>query len=596
MNNEFLLSLYSSGQYQQACSCANELINASPRNHFAMEIAGLALLQLEQFDKALVLLNQAASLQPKNPDYQHNIAVACRGAEKYDEAVLRLKKLIKKNKRYAPAYNTLGTVYSALGDRDKAIRAFKKSLSLQPDLMDARFNLAREYNEAGEYDISLKHALSLYAANSDEDLKLLIVNNYLSIKDYKSAEKFSCGDTTLLLHVARHYESKSLLDQALAVLNYLPENKVSGEALLLKAIVHRRQGDVEQARICLECLHEDGGESLENKASLYYELGRIYDILGMYGRSIECYTEANSIEQSYSQSTANSDGFLGHVTSWISLLQATGYTDYPVLTDNEDEGETPLFMVGFPRSGTTLLDQVIDSHSGFSVMEEYPIIGEVIKEAIRLTGRKYPALLPCLDKKTVLHLRSFYHRQVNSRFKRAAGTTLVDKLPLNIVEVLLIHVLFPRARFVFSLRHPYDVCLSNFMQHFEDNAAMNNFRSLEGCAETYNKVMRLWNDYCAFIPGLMVHTVKYEALVDDLENESRKLFSFLGVEWEGKVLDFHRHAKTRKKLATPSYQQVTRPIYSSSKYRWKNYQRYIERPFSPIDGFVRQFGYDVVGE
>jgi Sulfotransferase family len=169
------------------------------------------------------------------------------------------------------------------------------------------------------------------------------------------------------------------------------------------------------------------------------------------------------------------------------------------------------------------------------------------------------------------------------------GRTPVDKMPLNTIDVGLIHRLFPRARILLALRHPCDVVLSGFMQAMKPNAAMVLFDSLASTARFYAQVMGLWLQYREVLP-LSVLTVRYEDLVADLPGETRRILEFLDLPWDDAVLGYAEHARTRA-IATPSYHQVVQPIYWRSVGRWRNYADAFENVLPVLQPFVDAFGY-----
>ena len=168
---------------------------------------------------------------------------------------------------------------------------------------------------------------------------------------------------------------------------------------------------------------------------------------------------------------------------------------------------------------------------------------------------------------------------------------MIDKMPLNIVHAVMIWRIFPRAKMILALRHPYDVCLSCFMQNFEIAPAMANFFTLEDAANLYGKVMTLWRKYVR-VPPFDVHVVKYEDFVEDFETETGALLKFLGTEWVDSMIEYTEHAKKRARIATVSYDQVVEPIYQSAQFRWKRYRNEIGTSLDSLKPFVELFGYD----
>ena len=203
----------------------------------------------------------------------------------------------------------------------------------------------------------------------------------------------------------------------------------------------------------------------------------------------------------------------------------------------------------------------------------------------------YPEALANLTADEIERMRARYFEVADEFLKGEPGGLMIDKMPFNIVHVAMIRRIFPQAKMILALRHPYDVCLSCFMQNFEIGPAMANFFSLEDAANLYAKVMTLWQKIVQTLP-LEFHTVKYEDFVDDFESETAVLLKFLGTEWDASMAQYTEHAKRRARIATVSYDQVVEPIYRRAQYRWKNYRNEIATSFDALKPFAETFGYD----
>jgi len=202
----------------------------------------------------------------------------------------------------------------------------------------------------------------------------------------------------------------------------------------------------------------------------------------------------------------------------------------------------------------------------------------------------YPTALASLNENDIDKLRKEFLTLTEKNIDQQANAIIIDKLPLNITHIGLIYRLFPKSKIILALRHPCDVCLSNFMQHYKINHAMANFFTLEDTAELYNLVMGLWMKYVKLFP-LNYIEVKYESLVDDFETEIKKLCNFLEIDWDPLLLDYINHAKNRGIIRTPSYSQVTEPIYHRAKYRWQRYQEHLMPIMNKLESHITYFDY-----
>ncbi len=315
-------------------------------------------------------------------------------------------------------------------------------------------------------------------------------------------------------------------------------------------------------------------------ASVQYELGELHDLSGHPDKAIQHFTLANKLfaescrEAAHLRETGRRILMVLHekiTAEWFAR-----WTPAPVC-DQE-----PVFLIGFPRSGTTLLNALLDSHPNIVCIEEKRMLTEVQRGVNRLP-KGYPNALPELTKKQIKVLRRTYFDAAKQFAQIGPGKSLIDKYPLHILEVPLIHRLFPTARLVLALRHPYDVVLSCFMQNFQENTATVNFLTIKDAAWFYAETMGLWDQYQDIFP-LRVHPIRYEDLVANPETEMRKLLSFLGLEWSGSVLDYAKRAQ-RRHVPTPSYSRVVKPIYSTSVGRYKQYAKSLR----PIEGILRSY-------
>jgi hypothetical protein len=248
------------------------------------------------------------------------------------------------------------------------------------------------------------------------------------------------------------------------------------------------------------------------------------------------------------------------------------------------ERTAPVFLVGFPRSGTTLLDTVLMGHPGVLVLEEEPILERVGAE---LGGMERLAGLAAAEAES---LRTLYFDEVDKLLPEAPAHIVIDKLPLNLLAIPLIHRLFPDARIVFAQRHPCDVVLSCFIESFAINDAMANFLDLGDAARLYDLVLTFWQRCRDGLP-LAVHDVRYESLVADLEGEARPLLDFLGLPWHDAVLDHQRTARARGTILTPSYSQVIRPLYREAIGRWQRYREQMAPALPLLAPWAAQLGY-----
>ena len=250
----------------------------------------------------------------------------------------------------------------------------------------------------------------------------------------------------------------------------------------------------------------------------------------------------------------------------------------------------PVFLIGFPRSGTTLLDTILRSHSKLNVLEELPMV-EAMKKVIQAEGtfdfiHSFPDDDLCeFAAKTYIDLQS---KQIKASYNKK--DIVIDKLPMNLVDVPLIQHIFPKSKFILAIRHPLDAIFSNWTQNYKLNPAMMNMVDLDRAFDFYVESMKIY-DSSEKLLNLQVHKIRYEDVVTNMKTEVTKLLKFLKLDWEDGLMNYAETAKNRKRISTPSYSQVIQPIYKTSTYKWQNYQDLLSENAERVRPWVEKYGY-----
>ena len=259
------------------------------------------------------------------------------------------------------------------------------------------------------------------------------------------------------------------------------------------------------------------------------------------------------------------------------------------LTPSVDERAAPVFIIGFPRSGTTLLDTLLRGHPDIRVAEEPDAVPAMVN---RLSGESDERLetLADLQDRNVEDLRKTYFDALARHAKPDQGVLRIDRFALNTVHAGEIHRIFPQARFILLLRHPADCVLSCFMQTFYETSANAGFFTLEDSAHLYDQVFGLWRQYTDTLQ-LNVLQVKYEDLIADVESTCRRITDFLEMPWHPGILEHERTAGDRPLIGTASYNQVTRPLYTEARERWQRYRAEMQAVLPVLEPWIRYFEY-----
>lgn len=243
----------------------------------------------------------------------------------------------------------------------------------------------------------------------------------------------------------------------------------------------------------------------------------------------------------------------------------------------------PAFIVGSPRSGTTLLDTLLTALPELQVFEEQPILATLMQE--------YPDLAAEADVATIRAARRRYHEIAADLQGAANGRRVVDKMPLHMARMPVIIRLFPDAAIVLVERHPGDAVLSCFMANFTPNFAMQSYTDIDEAARTYAAIFANFERARELLP-LSVHRVRYERMIADLESEMRPLLEFLGLPWREEVLDNQASAARRPTVRTASYAQIGQPLYKRAVGRWERYRPHLAPIMPIIEPWIAKLGYE----
>jgi tetratricopeptide (TPR) repeat protein len=516
-----------SGNLVDAEQICNQLLAQPDPEVDALHLLGVIRNIQGRYADAESLLRQAVTAQPDIAKYHSNLANALRGLERLDEAEA----------------------------------CYRQALALDPAFDDARTNLAK-----------LLHALNRW----DE-----------AIAEYRQLLRNNPQDTTSRTNLAHLLQSGNRLVEAEQVASAgLLTDPANPGLNLVMAICERRAAKYEQALQRFQRI-DTSGLDIRQAAIFHYERGLLHDRLDQFELAFADFSEGNRVQAEYARQlgvdkaryTAELDRLEHMDTAWLRDLPVTPGVP-----------SAPVFLVGFPRSGTTLLDQILDSHPRIQTLEEKPIVSILCDDIDRLVA-DIPGGLKDLRPDQLARLRQLYFEYVADFIELQPGNLLVDKPPLNITRLPYILRIFPDARFILALRHPADCVLSCFMHLFDPNDAMANFHTLEDTAALYARVMGLWRRWADSLP-LRCQRVHYEHLVQDLPGEIRPLLDFLGVDWIEAMARPHEHAAQRGHINTPSHAQVTQPIYQRAAGRWRHYQPDMRGVMEALQPYIEYFGYD----
>ncbi|QFY88954.2 sulfotransferase [Magnetovirga frankeli] len=316
---------------------------------------------------------------------------------------------------------------------------------------------------------------------------------------------------------------------------------------------------LERARHCLQ-----QPLPVKKRAELSYALGKYHTDIADYANAFHYYQQANQAKQLFTPAydPANQEKILAFLTTHYT--RAVCHQSWPGCVDSK----RPLLIVGMPRSGTSLTEQILASHPdvvGAGELSDWSTLAERHKQAV-LRAQLDPALVQSLADHYLDTLHQFDQTALR----------VIDKMPGNYQNLGLIHAVLPNAKFIHTLRNPLDTCLSIYFQNF--NTGHTYAKDLDDIAHYYRQYHRLMEHWRQVLPEDAMLEVRYEELVEDPETWSRRLIDFIGLEWDDNCLNFHQ---TERRVGTASNWQVRQPIYKTSKDRWRNYEPWIG-PLLPL--------------
>lgn len=420
------------------------------------------------------------------------------------------------------------------GDYSQAETIYEDVLSQNPDQQDA------------------VHLLGLVRMEQDRDDEAVqLMERALAL--YPKASHFHHNIAGLYRRMGRLQEAESQFRQAIEL---KPDY---GEAYQgLAEMVKFQAGDPLIEMINTQLQHPDLADNV--RSYFHFAAGKICDDIGHYPSAFKHFTEGNRLADRQFDSAR-----------FRQMVKDLLYVYSPAQVQRQAgsgiDSEVPTFILGMPRSGTTLVEQILASHSVVFGAGELNEMKFVASHASKISNFRhdYPNSVPGLTAEHYQQLGSAYLNRVQALAK-GDYQRIIDKHPLNFQFIGLILGLFPKARIIHTVRNPLDTCLSCFFQNFTKGQDYS--FDIKVLGHFYNDYRRLMQHWQQLFPG-RIHTVHYEKLLDDQEAETRRLLDYMGLDFEPACIEFH---KTRRKVSTASFLQVRQPIYKTSKQRWRNYR------------------------
>jgi Flp pilus assembly protein TadD len=502
-------------------------------------------------------------------DQLRRMAAAAAGQSNVAGAEAALRELARREPRNAETVLALAQVLKAQGERREALAAARRAVALAPRDPRAQLGLAQALLMTGQMEA---------AARAFETLVRTSPNNAEMWTSYGMA----------LERIRRPADARTAAERALAI------DARNGRALNLLGQLLAEAGESERAEACYERAVRDATEP-PARAMAWHRLGALREKQGRWDEAFDCHDRGNRVQLGTSVARHAPSGPV-YPTLWRSMPEGCeamvarwGRARFP--SDRPD----PVFLVGFPRSGTTLTEQVLGALPGTVTSDEEPVLDAMRDAAARAcdaTGA--PSVMEALDGLTdaqIIGLRAEYWRSVERMIGPEAlrARLFVDKQPLRFVHAALVNRVFPGCRIVFVVRDPRDVCLSCFFQDFAPHGPMARSTTLEGIGELYVEVMTFWMRARSRM-SVPVLEVRYEDMVADFEPHARRLVEFVGGAWTDEILRFQERASTRA-IRTPSFRAVTEKVNTRAVGKWARYEKHLGPLLERVGPMLGPLGY-----
>ncbi len=600
------ITLHQAGQTAEAEQLYNEILADDPDQPDALNLLGLILQNRGALDAAISLLSKALAVDPDFPEALTNRARAQLAAGQSALAAADAARALELDAGIADAALILCRARTNSGDLTGAAEAGRRAVVLAPGSHDAHFYLGIALEQqlewrqaAGEYRLALaarphypplKAKLALALSESGEHQEAITL-----AKEVVAAAPNDAPPLFLLGRVLHHgkeiAESVALMERCLAM---MPEH---ADAWSLQGQNHSALGHFDDAEACfrksiaLDPTKSESWRSLAKmgrlagaeaeavlRATLHDEklplwdravsgfaLGAVHDKAGAYDEAFQAYSLGNRLARALNTQRGEVNNPAAFRKDIDNLIAAFTPGVFAAGRPKGNQSEQPVFVVGMPRSGTTLVEQIAASHARVKG------VGETadMEALIRRVEARQPGLHATQWNPAVIREETEGHLAA-LRKRVGEADRVVDKLPDNVALVGLITMLFPRARVILCYRDVRDIGLSCYFQHFL--ATMPWSFDLNDCGVRMREIYRLMDHWQRVEPLRMLKVV-YEDLVADLEGQSRRIIDFLGLDWGPNCLNFH---KTEREVFTASQWQVRQPLYASSVGRWRHYRQHIQ--------------------
>jgi Tfp pilus assembly protein PilF len=578
------------------------VLDADREHSGAWSVLGLVLQGEGRSEEALRVFNSLTLKHPTRADHWDNLGSILRELRRLDEALAAFERAVALAVPSPRTLYNIGVIQAERLDFVAAEAVLKEAVRLAGGDAWIRAAFAQCCYELGRFADAVETLENWQRFDNLTSRNMTEIANLLVMMGER--RRAQAAIDWLLLHppedarsaltLANVYERMNRLDDARACLRRAragPGLALSDPDLALtEAVLAQRDRNDEQACRLLSSALEQPLDFVR-RHSLLFPQAQSLDALGRYDEAFAALGEAHRSQIAYLQaalgrSPADESAILALTQAGVVPEDRATWSD----ADVPSAADSPIFIVGFPRSGTTLLEQTLDAHPALLAMDEQPFLNRALDE-VRSSSIAYPAELGKLTPQQLQTIRAQYWKRVDEKVQLRQGQRLVDKNPFNLLRLPLIRRLFPNARTVLIVRHPCDVLMSCYSQHFRAPDLALLCRDLETLAEGYRRTFDFWYRELPLI-GAATYELRYENFVANLPDETRALTAFLDLPWSEALLSPAEHARTKDFISTPSYTQVIEPVSSKPVGRWRHYEKHMRAALPRLAPYLERWGYE----
>ncbi|MEZ5460918.1 sulfotransferase [Dokdonella sp.] len=601
---ENILAAMKAGQHADALTMSRELVHSFPTEEGALSLLAVSEQNAGDLDTAHDILLGLTRNHPGTWQHWNNLGNVQRLRGKLRAAGESYERALALNTTSPRISANYGLLQLNLGEFSKAREALVAACNMEGAEPSMRIWAGVACQACADDDTAgaLIQEWQQWPRPSEEALVEL---GWLlfQLGDHEASEAVLGGEfqnanyrQSALARRVLALERLNRIDEAAALIERMrdpatiADKQARMDTLNALAIIAVRRKDFESAR-----KHYQDALALElpqrYQRSLYFGLARAYDQLGDTSAAMDALQHAHQGELT-EQAIKEQSKVAGK--GLLELSYPSSNIEGPIEWSTRDApstAESPVFVVGFPRSGTTLLEQMLAAHPDFVSADEQPMLQRVL-EQIREWGRNYPQDLSALTDSECASLRELYWAEAARMLEWKPGKRLVDKHPLNFLALPLIRRIFPEAPVIFCQRHPCDSMLSSYMQNFRDARLAAASASLDRLADLYLRLTARWIHDSSLFPQHLLYC-RHEDLVSSVDTELQRIGEFLGLSDVSSMHQFSEHARARGFIGTPSYSQVVQGLNADAVGRWERYRKYLEPVLPTLAPILEYWGYEV---